>query len=187
MEWITFGLISAISMNSHSAYQLVFFKIWIKLFVLFLLIGGGFSYIVRILLPQQNGAIEIRTILEICFGVGLIGISVILLRHWNWLRVIPNSGLGRIYFGFVYGILLTWSITCYSWGQSFRGSLFPLPYEVTSQITQLLTLCAMPPIAGMSIDLLIAKWTEKRYQQNVRTIGLILMAVFIMVVGIYLV
>jgi hypothetical protein len=167
--------------------KLINIKVLIKTVILTLLLTGGSSFEATILLPHKNGSVEILTILEICFGAGLLGGAVILLRHWDWLRFVPKSGPSRIYFEVVYSILFTWSVMCYSWGEAFRGALFPPPSDLTLQIRDLLTLCAVPPIVGMSADLLIAKWPAKQYQELARAAGLVLIALVIMVVGAYFV
>jgi hypothetical protein len=148
---------------------------------------AGFSFAASILLPQKNGTVEILVALKTGLGVGLLSTAAFLLRRWNWLCFIPKSGSSRVYFEVVYGILLTWAIMCFFWGEAFRGAVFPPPSEATLQIRTLLTLCAVPPIVGMSVDLLIAKWPAKQYKELARATGLVLIAFVIMVVGVYFV
>ncbi len=159
-------------------------RAFFKVLLIVLLLSGGFSFFATVLLPQKDGAIGI---LRMGLGLGLLAVAFILLRHWNWARFLPKSKTSRVYLGVVYGILLTWFVTCFAWGEAFRGSVFVPPRVDILQVRDLLTLCAMPALAGMSVDLLIAKWPEKQYQPVARAAGLVLLALFILVVGGYLV
>jgi len=148
-----------------------------------LLLLGGFSRLAELILPPPvHGSIQ-----DVALGAVLLVIAVALLRHWNWSRFVSKSKTSRVYFEFVYSILLTWFLTCASWEEAFRGALFPSPTEVTLQIRDLLTLCAVPPVVGMSVDLLIAKWPAKQYRELARATGLVMIAFVIMVVGVYFV
>ncbi len=92
-----------------------------------------------------------------------------------------------MYFEVVYGILLTWFVTCSSWEDAFRGVLSPLPSEITWQVGQLLMLDSVPPLVGISIDLLIAKWLDRQYRPMAILASGVLISYAIVIVGVLLV
>ncbi len=160
-------------------------RAFVKILLIVLLLQAGSSFFATMLLPQKDDAIGI---LRMGFGLGLLAVAFILLRHWNWARFLPKSITSRVYLGVVYGILLTWFVTCFAWGEAFRRIVFlPSRIDILLQVRDLLTLCAMPAVAGMSVDLLIARWPEKQYQPVARAAGLVLLAFFILVVGVHFV
>jgi hypothetical protein len=174
------------STDKPRGFDLTNLKILAKAFqvmsvVLFLL--GGFGRLAKLVLPPPiHGSIQ-----DAALGVVLVAIAAALLQHWNWLRFIPRSKTSRVYFEVVYSILLAWFITCSSWEDAFRDPWFPFLSDLTLQVRHALMLCSVPPLVGMSVDLLIAKWPEKHYKELARATGLVLVAAVIMIVGVYFV
>ncbi len=54
------------------------------------------------------------------------------------------------------------------------------PLSLRLQVQDLLTLLWLPPLMGMSVDLLVARWADARYKSTIRTVGkaTLLVAVF---------
>ena len=82
----------------------------------------------------------------------------------------PTAKAARIYFVLVYGILFPWFAICFIWGGIFKG--WPVsPLWLSLQIQDLLNLLLLPPLVGMGIDLLIARWADERYRPTIRRLG----------------
>lgn len=174
------------STDKSRGFDLTNLKILAKAFQVLsivLLLLGGFGRLTKLILPPPiRGSIQ-----DAALGLVLVAIAVALLRHWNGLRFIPRSKTSRVYFEVVYSILVAWFIICLSWNSALGDPWFPFYSDLTLQVRNALILCSVPPLAGMSVDLLIAKWPGKQYKELARATGLVLVAAVIMVVGVYFV
>ncbi len=81
-----------------------------------------------------------------------------------------NSRLARVYFVIVYGILLPWFAICFIWGEVIKGEGIS-PLWLRLQMRDLLGLLWLPPLMGMSVDLLTARWADARYKSTIRKVG----------------
>ncbi len=97
------------------------------------------------------------------------------------LPKISRSEVTRIYFIIVYGILLPWFAVCYAWWNGLRLS-HALPADLSLKAMDILLMCGAPPLAGMSVDLLIAKWISKHYRVRGRQIGIVLLVLAMIIV-----
>ncbi len=99
------------------------------------------------------------------------------------LRWFPTSHAARIYLMTVYGVLAPWFIICFVWGGILKAEPVS-PVSLRLQLIDLLNLLALPPLTGIAIDLLIAKWADERYKPTVRKIGriVLLAALFFMLI-----
>lgn len=159
-----------ISMNRHYL---------IRGLVVVLLLAGleNLGYI----LPFHSG---LAAALKVCLGVVLIGFAIVLGRReesglWGW---IPRTGIAHVYFITTYGILLTWVITCVIWQDSL-GDTISASEEFLSKSRHLLTLCFIPPLVGIGVDLLISRWIDTRHKRITRSVGVLALAFVVFVLS----
>lgn len=145
---------------------------WIAFLIL------GIVALLRFVPPQQEQfqfAIVSTLVQAVAIAV-LVGCAL-----GGILPKISGSEVTRIYFIIVYGILLPWFVVCYTWWEGLRVSQV-LPANLSLKAMDILLMCGAPPLAGMSVDLLIAKWISKRYRVQSRRIGIVLLAFAMIIV-----